>query len=82
MDTKRCHQTFHSCGFRGLVNFSFTVSSMAKNPFFFFGAELTFILTLILKLNLEEKAAGRVDQLMREILVTAPQRLLSKLWPF
>lgn len=53
-----------------------------RYTFFFFGAELAFVVTLILKLKLEEKAAGRVDQLMREILVTAPQRLLSKLWPF
>jgi MFS family permease len=52
-----------------------------RYTFFFFGAELIFVLTLILKLNLEEKSAGKVEELMREILLHAPQRLLSKLWP-
>jgi MFS family permease len=49
---------------------------------FFLGAEIMFVLTLILKIKLEEKAAGKVEELMREILLTAPQRLLAKLWPF
>jgi MFS family permease len=53
-----------------------------RYTFFFLGAQLAFIVTLLLKLKLEETAAGRVQQLMREILVTAPQRLLAKLWPF
>jgi MFS family permease len=52
-----------------------------RYTFFFFGAELMFVLTLILKLQLEEKAAGKVEELMREILIGAPQRLLAKLWP-
>jgi len=49
---------------------------------FFLGAELMFIVTLILKFKLEEKAAGKVEDLMREIVFTAPQKLLAKLWPF
>jgi MFS family permease len=49
---------------------------------FFLGAELMFVVTLILKFKLEEQAAGKVEDLMREIVFTAPQRLLAKLWPF
>ena len=51
----------------------------SKQVRFFMGAQLMFIVTLILKFKLEEKAAGKVEDLMREILITAPSRLIAKL---
>lgn len=62
----------------------FTAQGLYWNryTFFFLGAEIAFIITLFLKFKLEEKSAGKVEDLMREILLTAPQRLLAKLWPF
>jgi hypothetical protein len=56
--------------------------SWNRYSIFFLGAELMFVLTLVLKFKLEEKAAGKVEDLMREIIITAPQRLVAKLWPF
>jgi MFS family permease len=64
------------------TEFTWQGVSWNRFTFFFLGAELAFILTLILKINLEEKAAGKVEELMREILVNAPQKLMAKLWPF
>lgn len=49
---------------------------------FFLCAEAMFLVTLVLKFRLEEAAAGKVEELMREVLLTAPQRLLAKIWPF
>lgn len=48
---------------------------------FFVGAEVMFFVTLFLKFRLEETAAGNVEDLMRELVVVAPMRLLAKLWP-
>lgn len=53
-----------------------------RYTFFFLGALIIFVVTLALKINLEEKAAGKVEELMRAILLNAPMKLLSKLWPF
>jgi MFS family permease len=47
---------------------------------FFVGAELMFFVTLFLKVRLEEKASGNVEDLMRELIFAAPLRLVAKLW--
>jgi MFS family permease len=64
------------------VNFYWNGLFWNRYTFFFVGALLVFALTLVMKFRLEEKAAGKVEDLMRELLLNAPQRLFAKLWPF
>lgn len=62
------------------MNFFWHGFHWTRFSLFFVGAELMFFLTLFLKFRLEEKAAGNVEDLMRELIVAAPLRLLAKLW--
>lgn len=48
---------------------------------FFAAVALVFALTLLVSRWLEEPKAARMDQLLRELLVEAPQRVLVRLWP-
>lgn len=48
---------------------------------FFAGSGLYFALTAYLMVKLEEPSAGKMKELMRDILVATPQRLFSKMWP-
>jgi MFS family permease len=63
------------------VNFFWHGFHWTRFSIFFLGAELMFLGTLFLKFRLEEKAAGNVEDLMKELIFAAPLRLLAKLWP-
>jgi hypothetical protein len=40
-----------------------------------------FILTTFLKLRLEEPAAKPVEDLVREMFISSPQRIIARVWP-
>ena len=48
---------------------------------FFFGAGMMFILTTWLKLRLNEPAAKPVEDLVREMFISSPQRMIARVWP-
>ncbi|MHC1764867.1 MAG: MFS transporter [Verrucomicrobiia bacterium] len=48
---------------------------------FFLAVALSFVATLALARRLEEPAALRTDQLLREILIQSPQRFWLRFWP-
>jgi MFS family permease len=48
---------------------------------FFAAVALSFLVTLALARRLEEPAAARMDELLREILIQSPQRFWLRFWP-
>ncbi len=48
---------------------------------YFLGSGLMFILTTWLKLKLEEPAAKPVEELVREMFISSPQRMIARVWP-
>jgi MFS family permease len=48
---------------------------------FFLGAGVMFAITTYLKLKLEEPAAKPVEELVREMFISSPQRMIARVWP-
>jgi MFS family permease len=48
---------------------------------FFMGVAAAFLVTLGLARRLDEPAAARMDELLREMLVQSPQRFWLRFWP-
>ena len=48
---------------------------------FFLGAAVMFMVTIYLKLKLEEPAAKPVEDLVREMFISSPQRMIARVWP-
>ncbi len=48
---------------------------------FFAGSALMFIVTLFLSFRLEEPRAGKLEHLLREVLLEQPSRMILRLWP-
>ncbi|MGZ8938232.1 MAG: MFS transporter, partial [Limisphaerales bacterium] len=48
---------------------------------FFLGAGLMFLITIFLKVKLEEPAARPVEDLVREMFISSPQRMIARVWP-
>jgi MFS family permease len=48
---------------------------------YFAGLTASFLVTLLLVRPLHEPAAARTEELVREILITSPQRLWLRVWP-
>jgi hypothetical protein len=46
---------------------------------FYFGCTALFMATVILMRRLDERSAARVETLIREVLVTSPQRFWARL---
>ena len=45
------------------------------------GAALMYMITVYLKLKLEEPAAKPVEDLVREMFISSPQRMIARVWP-
>ncbi len=56
---------------------------LAWNRFtvFFAGALIAFVLTLVISRKLDEPKAVSMEELLREILIQSPQRVLMRFWP-
>jgi MFS family permease len=67
----------------GFVDLNYNVQGFNWNRFtvFFFGSGLMFMLTTWLKLRLEEPAAKPVEDLVREMFISSPQRMIARVWP-
>ena len=67
----------------GFVDLNYNLQGFNWNRFtiFFFGTGLMFILTTWLKLKLEEPAAKPVEDLVREMFISSPQRMIARVWP-
>jgi MFS family permease len=67
----------------GFGDRSYTSHGFVWNRFaiFFLGAAVMFIITLFLKAKLEEPAARPVEDLVREMFISSPQRLIARVWP-
>ena len=63
----------------GALNFIWHQFAWNRYSIFYSGCILLFAITLILMRRLEEPAAARVEALIREILVTSPQRFWARL---
>jgi MFS family permease len=48
---------------------------------FFLGSSVMFMITTFLKLRLEEPAAKPVEDLVREMFISSPQRMIARVWP-
>jgi MFS family permease len=48
---------------------------------FFLGSAIMFVITTYLKLKLEEPAARPVEDLVREMFISSPQRMIARVWP-
>ena len=48
---------------------------------FFLGSGIMFMITTSLKLKLEEPAAKPVEDLVREMFISSPQRMIARVWP-
>jgi len=48
---------------------------------FFLGTGACFLVTAWLKLRLEEPAAKSVDELVKEMFISSPQRMIARFWP-
>lgn len=48
---------------------------------FFLGGGIMFMITTYLKLKLEEPAAKPVEDLVREMFISSPQRMIARVWP-
>lgn len=48
---------------------------------FFLGAALMFLITIFLKVKLDEPAARPVEDLVREMFISSPQRMIARVWP-
>lgn len=48
---------------------------------FYLGVGLMFAVTTYLKIKLEEPAAKPVEELVREMFISSPQRLIARVWP-
>jgi MFS family permease len=62
---------------------SLTAAGLTWNRFtwFFAGASITFLFTLLLSRRLEEPKAATMEQFLRELLIQSPQRMLVRFWP-
>lgn len=47
---------------------------------FFLGSFFMFMVTLTLMLKLEETASGKVEDLVRDMFIASPQRLIARVW--
>jgi len=48
---------------------------------FFAGAAMVYVASLWLIRRLDEPEAASMEELLREVLIQSPQRLLVRLWP-
>ncbi|HEX7859654.1 MAG TPA: MFS transporter [Verrucomicrobiae bacterium] len=67
----------------GFADLNYTTHNFEWNRFgvFFCGAAFMFIVTTYLKLKLEEPAAKPVEELVREMFISSPQRMIARVWP-
>jgi MFS family permease len=65
------------------ADLNYNVQGFNWNRFtiFFFGTGVMFILTTWLKLKLEEPAARPVEELVRDMFISSPQRMIARVWP-
>ncbi|SRR4051812_17972706 len=47
---------------------------------YFLGAGLMFLLTVLLKLRLQEPASKNVEDLVKEMFISSPQRIIARVW--
>jgi MFS family permease len=48
---------------------------------FFLGSSVMFTITVFLKARLDEPAAKPVEDLVREMFISSPQRMIARVWP-
>ena len=67
----------------GFADLDRTLHGFNWNRFavFFLGTGVMFIITIWLKLKLEEPAAKPVEHLVREMFISSPQRMIARVWP-
>jgi MFS family permease len=67
----------------GFSSVDYTYRGFNWNRFsmFFMGAALMYMVTVYLKLKLEEPAAKPVEDLVREMFISSPQRMIARVWP-
>jgi MFS family permease len=63
----------------GQLNYRWQNLTINRYSIFYFGCFLLFTLTVILMRRLEEPAAFRVQELVREVLINSPQRFWTRL---
>jgi MFS family permease len=63
------------------LNYDFQGFNWNRFAVFFLGAGVMFIITTVLKLKLEEPAAKPVEDLVREMFISSPQRMIARVWP-
>jgi hypothetical protein len=63
----------------GALDYRWHNFSINRYTIFYLGAALIFAVTVVLMRQLVEPTAARVEQLIREILVTSPQRFWARL---
>jgi MFS family permease len=67
----------------GFAALNSTVHGFNWNRFsvFFLGASVMFVVTVFLKARLDEPAAKPVEDLVREMFISSPQRMIARVWP-
>jgi MFS family permease len=65
------------------ADLDYTLHGFSWNRFtiYFFGVGIMFAITTWLKLKLEEPAAKPVEELVREMFISSPQRMIARVWP-
>lgn len=48
---------------------------------YFLGAGIMFLVTILLKFRLEEPASKNVEDLVKEMFISSPQRIIARVWP-
>lgn len=48
---------------------------------YFIGSGFFFLITILLKLRLEEPASRNVEELVKEMFISSPQRIIARVWP-
>jgi len=47
---------------------------------YFLGAGFMFLITVLLKIRLEEPASKNVEDLVKEMFISSPQRMIARVW--
>lgn len=67
----------------GFADLDRTLHGFNWNRFsvFFLGAAIMYMFTIFLKARLDEPAAKPVEDLVREMFISSPQRMIARVWP-